>query len=78
MFNEQELLYYDEQFKKVGITEKEEQVKVLDFLYTLGIIINKLQGDEQKKEEGEDCGVLQTGTQSGSSMDEGQYRKARA
>ena len=38
MFNEYELTVYDKTFKKIGFLDKEEQKKILEFFYTLGVI----------------------------------------
>ena len=39
MFNEEELLGYENDFTQLGITDKGEQEAILDFFYTLGTII---------------------------------------
>lgn len=41
MFNDEELKEYETLLNKIGIVEKEEQVKVLEFLYRLGIVVYK-------------------------------------
>lgn len=38
MFNEEELNVYDKKFQEIGVVDKEEQEKILEFFYTLGII----------------------------------------
>lgn len=38
MFNDDELLNYEEQLQSVGINEKAQQVQVLTFLYQLAAI----------------------------------------
>ena len=38
-FNEEELLEYEKDFTKIGISSQEEQKNILEFFYTLGIII---------------------------------------
>ena len=39
MFNEEELLEYEQDFNNLNITDKNEQKAILDFFYTLGTII---------------------------------------
>lgn len=39
MFNEEELKSYGEIFNKLGIDCEEEQRKVLEFFYSVGIIV---------------------------------------
>lgn len=41
MFKDDELNEYKKMFVKIGIIETDEQVKVLEFLYTLGTIIKE-------------------------------------
>ena len=36
--NEDELKVYDKKFQAIGILDKEEQKKILEFFYTLGVI----------------------------------------
>ena len=43
MFNEDELKVYDKKFQAIGILDKEEQKKILEFFYTLGVITFNLQ-----------------------------------
>ena len=38
MFDEDELKVYDKKFQAIGILDKEEQKKILEFFYTLGVI----------------------------------------
>ena len=38
MFNEDELKVYDKTFPAIGILDKEEQKKILELFYTLGVI----------------------------------------
>ena len=38
MFNEDELKVYDKKFQAIGVLDKKEQKKILEFLYTLGVI----------------------------------------
>lgn len=38
-FNEPELLEYEKDFTKIGIVSQEEQKNILEFFYTLGVII---------------------------------------
>ena len=40
MFNEDELTVYDKTFQTIGVLDKEEQKKILEFFYTLGVILN--------------------------------------
>ena len=35
MFNEDELTVYDKTFQTIGVLDKEEQKKILEFFYTL-------------------------------------------
>ncbi len=42
MFDETELAYYDKRFQEIGITDIEEQKKILEFFYTLGAIVFNL------------------------------------
>ncbi len=39
MFNEEELKSYGEIFNQLGIDSEEEQRKVLEFFYSVGIIV---------------------------------------
>ncbi len=41
MFKDDELNEYAKMFAEIGIIEVNEQVKVLEFLYTLGTIVNE-------------------------------------
>lgn len=43
MFNKQELLEYEEDFIKIGITSKDNQKTILEFFYTLGTVLCNLQ-----------------------------------
>lgn len=38
MFNEDELTVYDKTFQTISVLDKEEQKKILEFFYTLGVI----------------------------------------
>ena len=38
MFNEDELTVYDKTFQTIDVLDKEEQKKILEFFYTLGVI----------------------------------------
>ena len=38
MFNEDELTVYDKTFQTIGVLDKEEQKKILEFFFTLGVI----------------------------------------
>lgn len=38
MFNEDELNDYDKKFQEIGVLDKEEQKKILEFFYTLSVI----------------------------------------
>ena len=38
MFNEDELTVYDKTFQTICVLDKEEQKKILEFFYTLGVI----------------------------------------
>ena len=38
MFNEDELTVYDKTFQTIVVLDKEEQKKILEFFYTLGVI----------------------------------------
>lgn len=38
MFNEEELKQYETLFDKIGIVDKREQLNILEFFYTLGVI----------------------------------------
>lgn len=38
MFKEDELNDYDKKFQAIGVWDKEEQKKILEFFYTLGVI----------------------------------------
>lgn len=48
-------------FQRIGITDKQEQVKVLDFLHTLSIIALKTSKKNYDKEERENRGILKIG-----------------
>lgn len=48
-------------FQRIGITDKQEQVKVLDFLHTLSIIALKTSKKNYVKEERENRGILKIG-----------------
>jgi hypothetical protein len=50
MFNDKELNEYEADFNKIGITNKNEQKRVLEFLYTLGIIMyqNRTKNDKEE------------------------------
>lgn len=48
-------------FQSIGITDKQEQVKVLDFLHTLSIIALKTSKKNYDKEERENRGILKIG-----------------
>ncbi len=39
MFSEDELKSYEQLFNQLGITSKEEQKQVLEFMYSIGTII---------------------------------------
>lgn len=39
MFNARELKSYEDIFNQLGITSQEEQKKVLEFIYSIGLII---------------------------------------
>lgn len=47
--------------EKIGITDKDEQVKVLDFLHTLATIIIKNNKKEDGNEEAESSRILKIG-----------------
>lgn len=51
MFNEEELNVYDEKFRNIGITDPEEQKKVLEFFYTLGTIMFNFKFNSNEKEK---------------------------
>lgn len=38
MFNKEELKAYEADFTKLGITDKNEQLKILEFIYSLGVL----------------------------------------
>lgn len=38
MFNEDELKAYEAEFTKLGLTDKSEQLKILEFIYSLGVL----------------------------------------
>lgn len=42
MFNEKELKDYDKKFQKIGIIDREEQKKILEFFYALGLVVFNL------------------------------------
>lgn len=42
MFTDDELRFFDDQFKLVGITEEDKQRKILEFFYTIGKIIYQI------------------------------------
>lgn len=39
MFSTEEIDEFNETFKQLGITNKEEQEKILSFMYNLGVIL---------------------------------------
>lgn len=51
MFNDDELKFFNDQFRLVGITEEDKQRKVLDFFYTLGKIIYLKKTNDYGQEE---------------------------
>lgn len=50
MFTDDELSFFDDQFKQVGITEEDKQRKVLEFFFTMGKIMYQLKNDCYEKE----------------------------
>lgn len=38
MFNEDELKAYEAEFTKLGVTDKNEQLRILEFIYSLGVL----------------------------------------
>ena len=42
MFNENELIFYSEQLKTIGITEETKQKEVLEYFYQFGKIIYQI------------------------------------
>ena len=67
MFNDKDSVRYEEQLQEIGVTDKQQQKKVLDFMYQLvtiayglieegqiGIRERKNDNDNEKKEKNKD------------------------
>ena len=51
MFNDDELKFFNDQFRLVGITEEDNQRKILEFFYTIGKIIYFKKTNDYGEEE---------------------------
>jgi hypothetical protein len=50
MFTDDELRLFDDQFKLVGITEEDEQRRILEFFYAIGKIIYQIHTGDYEEE----------------------------